>query len=163
MRWVGSGKKESQQHQKFASGRATKPRETMGLTMEKKGGNTSNGACGCLQDLFSFFWAVGRQNIDGSCLGVTRGSMAMGESEGKLAYCPCMQRRGGSGSQGGAKRVDLAMRRVGNGVAGRGGAQIEWNTKLARLGDGCGWFERGPGDFSDARALHRTCLGDGEW
>jgi hypothetical protein len=64
----------------------------------------------------------------------------------------------------GQKSANLALRRVGDDIAGREGVQIACNTKFARLGDGRRWFERGPGDFSDARALHRIALmmGSGE-
>jgi hypothetical protein len=73
--------------------------------------------------------------------GDTGGQVVMGRSEGKSSTWRSRERRGGGQSEG-AKSVNLAMRRVGSGVAGRGGVQIEWNTKLARLGDGCRWFER---------------------
>jgi hypothetical protein len=58
----------------------------------------------------------------------------------------------------------MATGRVGSGIQGKGSVKNVWNTKLARLRDGCRWFERGPGDFSDARALHQLALmmGSGE-
>lgn len=59
------------------------------------------------------------------------------------------------------KNVSWATGRVGAGTAGGDGAQIAWNTTFARIGDGRRWFERGAGDFLDARAA-RLMMGSGE-
>ena len=47
----------------------------------------------------------------------------------------------------GEKSVKSGSRRVGAGVASRGGVQTAWNTEMATIADGCRWFREGGSRF----------------